>query len=112
MAIERGEPLLFDLQADPGELHNLANAPEHAEVRNRLHHELFAHVDWAGILARLAADRERVPQLARGRVPSPPNQYHLAAGRVFDAEESLYGARWLPILPGSQSGGIIPQQFG
>ena len=35
----------------------------------------------------------------------------LPTGRVFDAEKSLYDARWLPIPPGC-TGGIIPQQFG
>jgi len=35
----------------------------------------------------------------------------LRDGRVFDAEESLYGARWLYVPP-EATGGIIPQQFG
>jgi hypothetical protein len=35
----------------------------------------------------------------------------LPDGRVFDAEKSLYDARWL-MIPSGRLGGIIPQQFG
>jgi uncharacterized sulfatase len=32
----------YDLQTDPGELHNLINSPEHASIRNDLHDRLIA----------------------------------------------------------------------
>ena len=34
---------LYDLDADPGELHNLIDSPTHAEIRNALHDKLL---DW------------------------------------------------------------------
>ncbi len=43
LTIYRDEPFgeLFDLAADPGELHNLWNDPAHADLKNRLHTELL-----------------------------------------------------------------------
>jgi arylsulfatase A-like enzyme len=35
------EPILFDLQRDPGELHNLAGTPETAGIQRQLHAELL-----------------------------------------------------------------------
>jgi choline-sulfatase len=35
------EPILFDLQRDPGELHNLAGSPETAAIQRELHAELL-----------------------------------------------------------------------
>jgi choline-sulfatase len=109
--IEEGEPLLFDLSSDPGETINLAGQAEHAERRGRMHAELSGGIDWPGLRAQLAEDRARVPEYFSGLQPSTPNQYRLPDGRVFDAEASLYGARWLHIPEGS-TGGIIPQMFG
>lgn len=34
---------LYDLQSDPGEMHNLIDSPAQAEIRNRLHDKLL---DW------------------------------------------------------------------
>ena len=110
--IERGDRLLFDLQAAPGELTNLAADPAHADTCNELRGALEAQGSWDDLRAQLEHDRQRVPELASGRAPSTPNQYQLPDGRVFDAEAGLYGARWLPYQPGSETGGIIPQQFG
>ena len=62
-------------------------------------------------MVQLQADRERLPELVSGIKPTTPNQYQLPDGRVFDAEPSLYEARWLPV-DDKATGGIIPQQFG
>ena len=110
--IERGRPLLFDLRDNHSELTNLASDPDHAEVATRLRMAIERQGSWGELRQQLAQDRERLPELASGRAPTTPNQYQLRDGRVFDAEASLYAARWLPIVPGSETGGIIPQQFG
>ena len=109
--IEAGAPLLFDLRNDPGETVSLAARPEHAARCARMRRAALAGFDWATVREQIAADRERIKQFASGLKPSTPNQYMLADGRVFDAEASLYEARWLPIPP-IHGGGIIPQQFG
>jgi choline-sulfatase len=40
-----GEPLLFNLKADPGEFQNLAARPDHAAVRTELHAHLCSLLD-------------------------------------------------------------------
>jgi hypothetical protein len=72
---------------------------------------LYQNFSWAEVHAQLATDRERVPGYLSGQRPTTPNQYMLPDGRIFDAEQALYEARWLAIPPGT-TGGIIPQQFG
>ena len=54
---DRYVPELYDLKADPGELHNLANDPRHVAVRRKLEGEL------AGLLAAegLTPDRDKMP---------------------------------------------------
>ena len=63
----------------------------------------------AGFAGDPVARTQNLDRLARR--PSTPNQYMLPDGRVFDAEASLYDARWLYIPP-VNGGGVIPQQFG
>ena len=109
--IEGSDPLLFDLKNDPGETTNLAGRAEHSARQERMQQAARDGFDWAQIRAQITRDRERVKLFASGVKPTTPNQYQLADGRVFDAEASLYEARWLPI-PTVQGGGIIPQQFG
>ena len=109
--VEGGDPLLFDMVADPGEETNLAGDPVQSERCATMREALFRGFSWEQVHEQLSADRERLPELMSGLKPSTPNQYMLADGRVFDAEGDLYGARWL-YAPPLEGGGIIPQQFG
>jgi len=109
--IEKGSELLFDLEKDPLETENLASRPECDDVKRRMRNWLHRDFSWESAHDQLREDRERLPQFYSGYFPGTPNQYMLPDGRVFDAEKSLYDARWLHIPPGF-TGGIIPQQFG
>jgi len=109
--VERGSALLFDLGNDPFETINLAGAPEQEARCRRMRKNLYQDFSWPDIHRQLAEDRQRLPRFLSGLPPSLPNQYMLPDGRVFDAEKTLYDARWLPI-PAGCTGGIIPQQFG
>ena len=111
IAIEGDAPLLFDMIRDPRESTNLADSHEHAQTLQTLEQGAMDGFSWEDIHAQLARDRERVNDFASGHKPSTPNQYMLPDGRVFDAESTLYDARWL-YLPPSPGGGIIPQRFG
>ncbi|MCB0021121.1 MAG: hypothetical protein KDE09_25170, partial [Anaerolineales bacterium] len=109
--VERGARLLFDMEADPLESQNLAGEADQAERCARMRAWLYERFSWDQVHNQLATDRERLPALLSGLPPGTPNQYRLPDGRVFNAEEALYNARWLAIPPGA-NGGIIPQQFG
>lgn len=109
--VEGGQPLLFDMQNDPGEQANLAGGDAHADICRRMRAALFEGFSWQAAHDQLARDRARLPEFLSGVRPSSPNQYMLRDGRIFDAEKELYDARWLR-LPDDQSGGIIPQRFG
>ena len=111
VAIEGGEPLLFDMVNDPEENTNLAERQEHSERCRKMEKKLFGSISWEQIRDQLAEDRARLPEFYSGLKPTTPNQYRLPDGRIFDAEGSLYEARWLAI-PGGTTGGIIPQMFG
>ncbi len=109
--VEGADPLLFDMNNDPDETHNLAADPGYAEQCREMRAKLFANFSWDLVHQQIAEDRERLPHFLSGHKPSTPNQYMLPDGRVFDAEAPLYDARWLA-LPPNATGGIIPQQFG
>ncbi|MCB0014684.1 MAG: sulfatase-like hydrolase/transferase, partial [Anaerolineales bacterium] len=109
--VERGARLLFNMEADPLESQNLAGEADQAERCARMRAWLYERFSWDQVHNQLATDRERLPALLSGLPPGTPNQYRLPDGRVFNAEEALYNARWLAIPPGA-NGGIIPQQFG
>ncbi len=96
---------------DPREMTNLAERPEQAERCGELRQRLFQRFDWEEAMAQLRADLDRVPAFVSGVKPTTPNQYQFPDGRVFDAEASLYQARWLSVEDDA-TGGIIPQQFG
>ena len=102
--------LFFDLERDPCEFRNLIDSPEHADEVSRLSSRLNEGFSWEAMIERINADRERAKEYRSGRRPSTPNQYQLPDGRVFDAEESLYGARWLQTDTHGMSG-IIPQMY-
>ena len=93
--VQGGKPLLFDMVNDPREMTNLAERPEQAERCGELRQRLFQRFDWEEAMAQLRADLDRVPAFVSGVKPTTPNQYQLPDGRVFDAEASLYQARWL-----------------
>ena len=109
--IQGGRPLLFDLVNDPRELINLADDPQHAERLVAMQQAWSEGFSWEAANQTMLEDRVRVDQYRSGVRPSTPNQYVLGDGRMFDAEESLYGARWLNIREGI-TGGIIPQRLG
>lgn len=100
--------LLFDLQHDPGERRNRIDDPALAATRQELAQRLNHGFTWDGALERINADRERAKQFRSGVRPTTPNQYQLEDGRVFDAEQALYEARWLQTDTYGMSG-IIPQ---
>ena len=108
--IDEGD-LLFDLEADPREFHNVAGEPEVADVQAALSAALCEGFDWQEALSRIERDRERAKPLLSGLKPTTPNQYLLPDGRMFDAEGDLYAARWLQTHTFGTSG-IIPQRFG
>lgn len=110
--VEKGTTLLYNLEEDPNETTNLANDPEYAERCSQMQEWLYKDFSWEEIHTQLAKDREHLPEFRSGQPPGTPNQYMLPDGRVFDAEKSLYDARWLPIPLNVMGGGIIPQQFG
>ena len=109
--VQGGKPLLFDMTHDPQEMSNLADRPEHAGPCTSLREQLFQRFNWEEAMARLVADRNRLSAFLSGIKPTTPNQYLLPDGRIFDAEASLYEARWLSV-DDNATGGIIPQQFG
>jgi choline-sulfatase len=109
--VEHGATLMFDLDNDPLETSNVANDPTHAARCRQMHEWLHRDFNWDDVHSQLAEDRSRLPEFLSGHLPGTPNQYRLPDGRVFDAEKSLYDARWKQIPPGC-TGGIIPQQFG
>lgn len=109
--VEQGSRLLFDLENDPLEESNLADDSAQATRCARMRDWLYRDFDWDNARLQLARDRNRLPEFLSGLPPGTPNQYRLPDGRVFDAEKSLYDARWIAIPPGC-TGGIIPQQFG
>ncbi len=110
--VEGGSPLLFDVVHDPAEIVNLAGDPEYAGRCTAMRSQLFKGFSWDHVHRQLAADRERLKDFLSGHKPTTPNQYMLPDGRVFDAEKSLYDARWVYLTPVAGGGGIIPQQFG
>jgi len=64
--------LLFDLDSDPDELHNLAAAPQHADLLAALRAEVRERWDLPGLQARILADQRRrhliAQALMKGRV--------------------------------------------
>jgi hypothetical protein len=101
--------LLFDLQNDPDKFHNAIDEPAYADQVKELSAHINTGFSWEEMIDRISTERGRAKQFRAGR-DSAPNQYLLEDGREFDAEESLYGARWLQTDTYGMSG-IIPQMW-
>jgi choline-sulfatase len=83
-----GDPdQLFDLDADPHELRNLARSAEHKPIRRSLHERLASRLDLGQIEAQvLASQRERhlvAAALARGEVTAWDFQPHVDASMQY-----------------------------
>jgi len=102
--------LLFDLERDPREFRSVLDEPDYSDDLATLRVRLNTGFSWEAMIERIDADRERAKQYRSGLRPTTPNQYQLEDGRVFDAETSLYDARWLRTDTFGMSG-IIPQMF-
>ena len=103
-------PILFDHETDPGELVNQHGKAPYTGIEAELKAILNAqHTidEWAEIVVQ---DGERAKEYRDGIKPSMPNQYMLKDGRIFDAEKSLYDARWLQTSNENIYAGYIPQR--
>lgn len=56
---EPDPPQLYDLDTDPGELHDLAGSPDHREIRRSLHETMLAHQDPEAVRQRVVASQQR-----------------------------------------------------
>ena len=73
-------PQLFDLAADPHELHDLAEQPAHRAVRERLTQKLLADWDPDAIAARMRArrgDKDVIAGWARNVKPADQHRWKL-----------------------------------
>ena len=109
--VQGGESMLFDLVNDSHETRNLAGDADYAEQLAAMQRAWSRGFSWEAANKALHEDRARYPQFKLGVKPTSPNQYVLSDGRMFDAEESLYGVRWLHV-PEGITGGMIPQRRG
>ena len=76
-------PQLFHLPSDPGELRDLGESPEHAEVRERLWARV--HADWSGArveeqAARADAGRRVLDAWRRQVRPAERERWDVPAG--------------------------------
>lgn len=106
-----GRNFFFDLESDPAEFKNEINNPRYAQAIKEMAGSLNHPAGIEDYRAVLQADKERAEKHFRSNVkPSMPNQYRLKDGRMFDAELSLYGVRWLPVIQEGMAG-YIPQKY-
>ena len=84
--------LLFDVEADPVEQHNLATDPsgEAAEALDRLRGFVTETVDFPGIEAEREADRANRDEYALPIPIGTGNAYLMPDGRLVDASTMLY----------------------
>jgi choline-sulfatase len=99
---------LFDLESDPEEFENRIDDRYYASHVAQLKNRLCGNVSWKMISEQMISDKEKAARYRSGLRPTTPNQYQMADGRTFDAESSLYDARWLE-AGGEGIAGIIPQ---
>lgn len=89
----RGEAvpdLLFDLEADPLEQHNLASDPDHAQTAQRLRGLIDASWDFAEAQTQGEKDMAESARLRLESSASGGNIYHMPNGDWVDAETPLY----------------------
>lgn len=87
--------LLFDLDADPLETHNLA---DDADARDDEDDEILAElrtladetVDFDEVEAARERDAELEEEYKFGPSKGDPNQYHFPDGRIIDADSAIY----------------------
>lgn len=81
-------PMMFDLASDPGELKDLAGAPEMAEVRQRMHARLIEGWDPEEIHERILASQKR--RLFLAEVAGSSSRYSNWAYQPFVDESKRY----------------------
>ena len=81
---------LFDLENDPDELHDLANAPPPNAPLESLRETLLESGSWEEIAKARAVDWERLRQIPRESSRGSTVQYRLSDGRIVDADSTLY----------------------
>lgn len=89
----RGEPnLLFDLEADPTEAHNLAADPSPAitEVLDRFESLFASSISFDAIDRQRRQDESLQDDYRLDLPPGHGNAYHMPDGRLVDAETPLY----------------------
>ncbi len=82
------EPLLFNLQNDPGEFRNLAGKPESAAVQRELHAHLTSLLDPDAVTERAFAEQER--RLTKMVSKMTPKEFHdEIVGRLGPAQAGV-----------------------
>ena len=86
------EPILFDLENDPGEFENLSQTSDiYRKIETDWYDNLMANFDWEVVTQQIASDRERESRYASSwNKGTTPNQYTLPDGRIVDSETCLY----------------------
>lgn len=85
-------PMLFDLQADPDELDNLARRPDHAADEARLHARLMRDWDPEAVHARILASQRRRLFLAEVAASSPKYSNWAYQPFVDESQRFIRGA--------------------
>ena len=83
------EPLAFDLQADPGEQVNLLGRPDVPGAVRALMETTAASIDFAAAERQRQEDLKLIDRFPAIESPRPGNCYHLADGRVIDADLAI-----------------------
>jgi hypothetical protein len=94
MVMEDGPPLLFDLEADPGETRNLADHESHAAILATLTEELLREWDLAAIHRGIAVTRDRTRLLYAWLKQNPPD--HATAYVAPPGSNRLDEVAWTP----------------
>lgn len=85
------EPLLFDLESDPAEQHNLIRSDTIADIRDKLMATAERDLDFQSLAARRSANNERLQKLyGWDGGDHMPNQYLMRSGLIVDADTPVY----------------------